>query len=174
MGYPALELDTGIFPFVLFLDTVLPRSSNLNLKKNAIPGKRAWCKAFEILSGFRLATRVLERPLRLFTGGTSRRSEKLRTLSHFHTSTSASPGNLHGKDLMFICLHCDHTGTCNLAFVAKIAFICTRDGRFAKVAADMIDIASFTRLRRSTDRQTYHSARRELKASLTCSRRAKW
>ena len=31
--YPALELDTGIFPFVLFLDTVLPRSSNLNLKK---------------------------------------------------------------------------------------------------------------------------------------------
>ena len=25
LGYPALELDTGIFPFVLFLDTVLPR-----------------------------------------------------------------------------------------------------------------------------------------------------
>ena len=36
--YPAPELDTGIFPFVLFLDTVLPRSSNLNLKKKAIRG----------------------------------------------------------------------------------------------------------------------------------------
>ena len=33
LGYPVLELDTGIFPFVFFLDTVLPRSSNLNLKK---------------------------------------------------------------------------------------------------------------------------------------------
>ena len=33
LGYPGLELDTGIFPFVLFLDTVLPPSSNLNLKK---------------------------------------------------------------------------------------------------------------------------------------------
>ena len=38
LEYPGLELDTGIFPFVLFLDTVLPRSSNLNLKKNVIPG----------------------------------------------------------------------------------------------------------------------------------------
>ena len=33
LGYPAVELDTGIFPFVFFSDTVLPRSSNLNLKK---------------------------------------------------------------------------------------------------------------------------------------------
>ena len=47
LGYPGLELDTGIFPFVLFLDTVLPRSSNLNLKKKCHTGKRAWCKAFE-------------------------------------------------------------------------------------------------------------------------------
>ena len=61
LGYPGLELDTGIFPFVLFLDTVLPPSSNLNLKKKCRTGKRAWCKAFEFLSGFRLATRVLER-----------------------------------------------------------------------------------------------------------------
>ena len=25
LGYPGLELDTGIFPFLLFLDTALPR-----------------------------------------------------------------------------------------------------------------------------------------------------
>ena len=39
LGYLALELDTGIFPFVFFLDTVLPRSSNLNLKKKCLTGK---------------------------------------------------------------------------------------------------------------------------------------
>ena len=74
---------------------------------------------------------------------------------------AASPGNLHSKDVHLFALR-PHRST-------KIAFICTRGGRFAQVAAhaDMIDIASFTRLRRSTDRQTYHSARRELKASLT-------
>ena len=30
-------------------------------KKDALPDKRPWCKAFEFLSGFRLAIRVLER-----------------------------------------------------------------------------------------------------------------
>ena len=57
LGYPGLELDTGIFHLCFFLDTALPRSSNLNLKKKChTAGKRAWCKAFEFLSGFRLAT----------------------------------------------------------------------------------------------------------------------
>ena len=57
------------------------------------------------------------------------------------TRTSASPGNLHGKDVHLFALR-PHLST-------KIAFICTRGGRFAEVAAhaDMIDIASFTRLR---------------------------
>ena len=91
-GYPGLELDTGIFPFVFFLDTALPRSSNLILKKKmpyresqSEPGARRSnsCLVFvwqlECLNG--------NRPLRLFTGGTSRRSERLRirspTLGHF-------------------------------------------------------------------------------------------
>ena len=76
-------------------------------------------------------------------------------------ATRTSTGNLHGKDVHLFALRPrPHLST-------KIAFICTRGGRFALVAAhaDMIDIASFTRLR--TDRQTYHSARCELKASLT-------
>ena len=61
LGYPALKLDTGIFPFVFFfLDTVLPRSSNLNLKKK-MPYQESELGARRSLSGFRLATRVLER-----------------------------------------------------------------------------------------------------------------
>ena len=97
--YPALELDTGIFPFVLFLDTVLPRSSNLNLKKmpyreSELGARRSIsCLVFvwqlECLNG--------NGPLRLFTGGTSRRSEKLRTLSHFHTVDPC-------KKAVFACL----------------------------------------------------------------------
>ena len=98
-GHPGLELDTGIFPFVPFLDTVLPRSSNLSLKKNVIPGKRAWCKAFESCLVFVWQLECLNGngPLRLFTGGTSRRSEKLRTLSHFHTVDPC-------KKAVFACL----------------------------------------------------------------------
>ena len=48
LGYPALELHTGIFPFVFFLDTVLPRSSNLNLKKNCHTGKASLVQGVRI------------------------------------------------------------------------------------------------------------------------------
>ena len=59
LGYPALELDTGIFPIVFFFVLSLATKFKFEFEKNAIPGKRAWCKAFEFLSGFRLVTRVL-------------------------------------------------------------------------------------------------------------------
>ena len=61
LGYPALELDKGIFPLELFFGHSLAAKFKFECEKNAIAGKRAWCKAFEFLSGFRLATRVLER-----------------------------------------------------------------------------------------------------------------
>ena len=59
LGYPALELDTGIFPFVFFLDRVLPRSSNLILKKKCHTGKASLVQGVRVW--FRLATRLLER-----------------------------------------------------------------------------------------------------------------
>ena len=50
------------FPICVFFWTQSCREVQIWIwKKKAIPGKRAWCKAFEFLSGFRLATRVLER-----------------------------------------------------------------------------------------------------------------
>ena len=49
LGYPALELDTGIFPFVSFLYTVLPQSSNLSLKKKCHTGKESLVQGVRIL-----------------------------------------------------------------------------------------------------------------------------
>ena len=62
LGYPALESDTGIFPFVFFLDTVLPRSSNLNLKKKRHTGKASLvARRSNSCLVFVWQTRVLER-----------------------------------------------------------------------------------------------------------------
>ena len=78
LGYPALEIDTGIFPFVFFLDTVLPRKFKFEFEKkmpyreSELGAKRSnSCLVFvwqlECLSG--------NGPLRLFTGGTRRWSK---------------------------------------------------------------------------------------------------
>ena len=91
LGYPAPELDTGIFPFVLFFGHSLATKFKFEFEKKNHTGKASLVQLaarrsnsclvfvwqFECLNG--------NGPLRLFTGGTSRRSEKLRTLSHFHT-----------------------------------------------------------------------------------------
>ena len=63
LGCPGLELDTGIFPFVFFFGHSLAAKFKFEFEKKPYreTGRRARCKAFEFLSGFRLATRVLER-----------------------------------------------------------------------------------------------------------------
>ena len=44
LGYPALELDTGIFLFCVFVRHSLAAKFKFEVKKkNAIPGKGAWC-----------------------------------------------------------------------------------------------------------------------------------
>ena len=105
LGYPGLELDTGIFPFVLFSDTALPRSSNLNLKKKTCTGKASLVQGVRIYSClvfvWQLECLNGNGPLRLFTGGTSRRAKGCgfdpRRSATFHTVDPC-------KKAVFACL----------------------------------------------------------------------
>ena len=98
LGYPGLELDTGIFPFVLFFGHSLAAKFKFEYeKKNAIPGSELGARRSCLVFVWQLECLNGNGPLRLFTGGTSRRSEKLRTLSHFHTVDPC-------KKAVFACL----------------------------------------------------------------------